>query len=125
MVIPIEPPSSPQESTGKHPPVIVKQPDGCVEAPAEEKLRLVIEVKGEPPLQYTWFKNTKELRYAKSNVLEIPNATHLDSGHYCCSIANDYGSILSSTYSIKVIRKPVARGEHDFSVPDTEIKGAL
>ena len=109
--LPAEPASSPQESTSQQPPVIVKQPNSYVETPAEEKLCLVIEVKGEPPLQYTWYKNTKLLPYAKSNVLEIPNTSHLDSGQYCCSIANDCGSILSSVYAVKVIRKPVARGE--------------
>ena len=109
--LPAEPAGSPQEPTSKKPPVIVNQPNSYVEAPADEKLRLVIEVKGESPLQYTWYKNTKQLLYAQSNVLEIPNASHLDTGQYCCSIANDHGSILSSTYAVKVIRKPVARGE--------------
>ena len=107
-------------SIDQDPPVIVNQPDSYVEVPAEEKLRLAIDIQGEPPLQYTWFKDTKVLQNAESNVLEIPNATQLDTGNYGCSISNNYGSILSNTYSVKVISKPVTRGEYDFFVPDTD-----
>ena len=92
-------------------PEVVEQPEAYVEAIAGKNLRLSIKVRGDMPLQYKWYKDTKELKYATSNVLEIPNANQLDSGQYCCSVANDNGSTLSDIYQVKVVRRTVAKGE--------------
>ena len=95
---------------GKRVPEILVQPEAYVEAVAGERLRLAIEAKGDPPLEYTWYKDSKELRYATSNVLEIPNTNQLDTGQYCCSVVNPHGSTLSDPFQVKVIRTPVRTG---------------
>lgn len=89
--------------------MIVEQPDAYVEATVGKKLQLVIKASGVPPLKFKWYKDSKELAYGTSSVLEIPIANQLDDGQYCCSVANEYGSILSDIYQVKVLRRP--RGE--------------
>ena len=94
----------------KKAPEITEQPGPYIEATAGEKLQLIVKVKGEDPLRYKWYKDTRELMYASTSVLEIPNANQLDSGQYCCAVANDYGSILSEIYQVKVTQRPQNRG---------------
>jgi len=89
---------------------ITEQPGPYIEATAGKKLQLTVKVKGEAPLRYKWYKDTRELMYATTNILEIPSANQLDNGQYCCAVANDHGSILSEIYQVKVIQRPKNRG---------------
>ena len=91
-------------------PKIFEQPKPYIEATAGGTLQLVITVSGEGRLRYKWYKDTRELVYATSNTLEIPNINQLDNGQYCCAIANDHGSILSEIYQVSVLQRPTDRG---------------
>ena len=51
---------------------------------------------------FRWYKNNKELRYADGPILQIPSAHYSDSGVYCCSISNKFGSVLSNNSLVKV-----------------------
>lgn len=91
-------------------PKILEQPKPYVEATAGGTLKLVITANGEGRLRYKWYKDTRELVYATSNTLEIPNINQLDNGQYCCAIANDHGSILSEICQVSVLQRPTDRG---------------
>ena len=91
-------------------PKILEQPKPYIEATAGGTLQLVVTANGESPLRYKWYKDTRELMYATSNTLEIPNINQLDNGQYCCAVANDHGSILSDIYQVSVLRRPTNTG---------------
>jgi hypothetical protein len=74
-----------------------------VEAVKGEPLVLTIEAEGESPMSYMWFKGAQELKYCSENTLRVPLASTLDSGQYCCTVANEYGSVLSDVVVVKVV----------------------
>ncbi len=74
-----------------------------------ERLVVVLDVTGTSPLEFKWYKDTRLLRYATSGVLEIPNANQLDSGQYCCCVANAHGSSLSDPFQVKVLRRATGK----------------
>lgn len=84
-------------------PVLTHQPEAYVEAVKGEPLVLSIHAEGEPPLRYTWFKGTQELQYCSESVLRVASAGPLDNGQYCCTVSNDYGSVLSDVVLVKVV----------------------
>ena len=81
-------------------PVLTSQPEAYVEA---IKGDLTVEAQGEGTLRYKWFKGAQELQYCNGNVLRVESATSLDSGQYCCTVSNDYGSVLSDVILVKVV----------------------
>jgi hypothetical protein len=115
-------------------PVLTQQPEAYVEALKGEPLVLAIEAEGEQPLRFTWFKGAQELKYAGGSVLRVPAASAMDSGQYCCSVSNQFGSVLSDVVLVKtVLRKtqppPATRNSQRrkrcSSNPDDEIPSDL
>ena len=88
-------------------PEIVEHPLSSVEVAFGEAVEVCVKAIGKQPLQYTWYKNTKELFYASTAIVCIPNATRMDNGSYCCSVANEYGSVLSGSCQVKVVHKGI------------------
>ena len=84
-------------------PVLISQPEAYVEAIKGEPVVLTVEAQGEGTLRYKWFKGAQELQYCSGNVLRVESATSLDSGQYCCTVSNDYGSVLSDVILVKVV----------------------
>ena len=68
-----------------------------------EPLVLSIETTGEAPMSYIWFKGAQKLKYCSGSVLRVPGASALDSGQYCCTVSNVYGSVLSDVVLVKVV----------------------
>ena len=84
-------------------PVLIQQPEAYIEAVKGEPLVLTIEAEGEGALSYKWFKGAQELQYCRESVLRVPAASSLDNGQYCCTVSNDYGSVLSDVVLVKVV----------------------
>jgi hypothetical protein len=84
-------------------PVLTHQPEAYVEAVKGEPLVLTVVAEGEGPLRYKWFKGTQELQYCSGNVVRVTASSSLDSGQYCCTVSNDYGSVLSDVVLVKVV----------------------
>ena len=74
-----------------------------VEAIKGEPVVLTVEAQGEGTLRYKWFKGAQELQYCSGTVLRVESATSLDSGQYCCTVSNDYCSVLSDVILVKVV----------------------
>ena len=68
-----------------------------------QPLQLTIVAEGAAPMQYKWFKGTRELEYCSDSVLSVSSASPIDSGQYCCAVSNDYGSVLSDIVQVKVV----------------------
>lgn len=92
-------------------PMVVSQPKPTIEAIVGQPMQLTISVRGTPPITYTWYKDTRELVFAKGNVLSLPSVSFSDGGRYCCAISNRYGSILSNGFVISVKKKAPLSGE--------------
>jgi hypothetical protein len=84
-------------------PVLTHQPEAYVEAVKGEPLVLTVVAEGEGPLRYKWFKGTRELQYCSGNIVRVTACSSLDSGQYCCTVSNDYGSVLSDVILVKVV----------------------
>ena len=84
-------------------PVLTHQPEAYVEVVRGEPLILTIEAEGEGLLTYKWFKGAQELEYCCGDVLKVTAVGPLDAGQYCCTVSNDYGSVLSDVVLVKVV----------------------
>lgn len=94
---------------------IVAQPEAYMEIVTGDKLKVALQVAGTAPMEYRWFKDTKELRYATSSTLEIPNVNQLDTGQYYCSVSNPHGSILSDPFQVKVLGRAAQKCKYVYS----------
>ena len=74
-----------------------------MEAVKGEPLVLAIEAEGESPMSYAWFKGAQKLKYCSGNTLRVASASTLDNGQYCCTVSNEYGSVLSDVVVVKVV----------------------
>ena len=57
----------------------------------------------ESPMSYVWFKGAQKLKYCSGNTLRVASASTLDNGQYCCTVSNEYGSVLSDVVVVKVV----------------------
>ena len=102
---------------GTKAPVLTQQPEAYVEVIKGKTLVLKIEAKGEGPLHYKWFKGTQELQYTTAgDTLCVVSASNLDSGQYCCTVSNSYGSVLSDIVQVKVV--------HQYSHPPPNLQNS-
>jgi hypothetical protein len=89
--------------TEPSPPSITEQPPNLTCISPGDRLQLKIHVMANPYPTFRWFRNSIELPYAIGNELTVPCVTSRDEGQYVCSITNDWGSVLSNVFTIRVI----------------------
>ena len=89
-------------------PVLTQQPEAYLEVVKGEPLVLSIKAEGESPMSYRWFKGAQELKYCSESVLRVKSASTLDNGQYCCTVSNNYGSVLSDVVLVKVVLQRTA-----------------
>jgi uncharacterized delta-60 repeat protein len=65
-----------------------------------------VTVNGSTPLSYQWFLNNGTIAGATNSVLDLTNASTLNSGIYTCVITNMFGSITSSGAALTVVSDP-------------------
>ena len=88
--------------------MLKQQLEAYVEVVKGEPLVLSIKAEGESPMSYRWFKGAQELKYCSGSVLRVKSASTLDNGQYCCTVSNNYGSVLSDVVLVKVILQRTA-----------------
>ena len=88
--------------------MLKQQPEAYIEVVKGEPLVLTIKAEGESPMSYKWFKGAQELKYCSESVLRVKSASTLDNGQYCCTVSNNYGSVLSDVVLVKVILQRTA-----------------
>ncbi|HRZ36110.1 MAG TPA: PQQ-binding-like beta-propeller repeat protein [Candidatus Paceibacterota bacterium] len=95
------------------PPVISEHPTS-VTVTNGMTVTLSVCAHGAPPLEMQWLKDGRPLMGATATVLELPDATPADSGHYQARVQNARGTTTSAAALVTVIQPPsvrwVARG---------------
>ena len=92
-------------TVGKAPPVITSQP-ASVEAFEGESVSLSVNVDGDEPLFYTWYKDGEAIAGQEGPVLELNQLTEDNSGAYSLSVGNSAGDANSNPATVSVLLNP-------------------
>jgi hypothetical protein len=69
-----------------------------------EKVTLIVESDGTPPLTYRWEKDGQPLPHGDGPKLEIGSAQLSDSGAYACIVSNSAGAV-SEPFRLRVVER--------------------
>lgn len=83
------------------PPQIVREPD-FTEIPLGEDGALYLHAIGAETLDYQWYHNHEAIEGARTNVLEISDATREDAGLYHVSVTSEFGYTTSKIVRLRV-----------------------
>ena len=92
-------------TVGKAPPVITSQP-ASVEAFEGESVSLSVNVDGDEPLFYTWYKDGEAIAGQEGPVLELNQLTEDNAGLYSLSVGNSAGDANSNSAKVSVLLNP-------------------
>jgi hypothetical protein len=67
---------------------------------------LAVDVRGEAPFQYQWFKDSASLPDQTNSTLTLPSAQPSDAGVYFVVVTNSFGSVTSATAEVGVFSAP-------------------
>ncbi|NLW32789.1 MAG: cadherin-like domain-containing protein, partial [Fibrobacter sp.] len=85
---------------------ITEQPPDSLVVTSGEKVEFSIDVTGDEPIIFQWFRNNLKLDDDTSKTLLIDSATSENAGKYYCVINNPYGpSVVSDTITVVVDKK--------------------
>src|ERR1019366_5577253 len=97
--------SSNAELTVGSPPAILVQPASQTVA-VGGNASFTVTATGAPPLSYQWSVNGTNLPAATNSLLLLTNVQPAEAGNYAVSVANAFGSLLSSNASLTLGQPP-------------------